>query len=227
MHTTRTTRFTLWFAALCTVFGIALTPQLAHAHDVLVESTPEIGSSVADTPSEVRLRFSGTPLSGEGLANLIVVTDHQGNQWQDGEVAVDGYELAIGLCEGLPQGDYTVAYRVIYSDGHTGEARFGFTNADSTAPTQGTPQDCGELSADATQTAPDSAPESDAPNESQDTSDAEAADQPAADNSTTSASIPAWVWISAIAGIIIVAIIVVMLLRGSKEVETLDQEDDA
>lgn len=223
MHTTRTTRFALFIAALCTMFGLALTPQLAHAHDVLVESTPEIGSSVEQTPAEIRLRFSGTPLSGEGLANLIRVTDAQGNQWQDGEVAVEGYELAVGLCDGLPQGDYTVAYRVIYSDGHTGEESFSFTNADSTAPTQGLPADCGVINPDATASAvqPEDA------NESQDTSDAEAADQPNADNTTTSASIPAWVWISAIAGIIIVAIIVVMLLRGSKEVQALDQEDDA
>ena len=222
MQKTRTTRLAVWFAALLITFGLVLAPQLAYAHDVLVESNPEVGSTVETTPAEVRLRFSGTPLSGEGLANLIRVSDAQGNQWQDGDPAVEGFELAVPLCEGLPQGEYTVAYRVIYSDGHTGEERFSFTNADPQAPTQGTPQDCGEAvaaeapSPSATQT------ETSETNEQQATSDAEEAD-----TQDSSASIPAWIWIAAGAGVIIVAIIVVMLLRGNRASEYSDAEDDA
>src|SRR5699024_12693891 len=87
-------------------------------------------------------------LDGEGLTNLICDTDDQGNQWQDGDVTVEGYELAVPLCEGLPQGDYTVTYRVVYSDGHTGEEGFSFTNADPDAPESGSPEDCGEVSDD-------------------------------------------------------------------------------
>lgn len=220
MQKTLTTRLGVWFAALLTTLGLVLAPQLAHAHDVLVESTPEVGSTVETSPTEVRLRFSGQPLSGEGLANLIRVTDAQGNQWQDGEPAVEGFELAIPLCEGLPQGEYTVAYRVIYSDGHTGEESFSFTNADANAPTEGAPQDCGEaVAADSPSASKPDTPET---NEPQATSDAEAATQ-----EDSSASIPTWIWISAIAGIIVVAIVVVMLLRGSRVGEQLDAEDDA
>ncbi|HEY4536231.1 MAG TPA: copper resistance CopC family protein [Enteractinococcus sp.] len=217
MQKTLTTRFSIWCAVFLAALGLALTPQLAHAHDVMVESSPEVGSTLEQTPTEVRLRFSGAPLSGEGLANLIRVTDAQGNQWQDGEVLVEGYELAVPLCEALPQGEYTVAYRVIYSDGHTGEERFTFTNADPNAPVEGAPQDCGEA---AVETSP-SASENTDTNEPQVTSDAEEAAQ---DNS--SASIPAWVWISAGVGVVVVATIVVLLLRGSRFGES-DPEDDA
>ena len=220
MQKTLTTRLGVWFAALLTTIGLVLAPQLAHAHDVLVESTPEVGSTLEETPAEVRLRFSGTPLSGEGLANLIRVTDAQGNQWQDGEPVVEGYELAVALCEGLPQGEYTVAYRVIYSDGHTGEESFSFTNADETAPTENTPQDCGEAAGtDSPSASQTQAPETSEP---QATSDAEEANQ-----ENSSSSIPAWLWISAIAGIVLVAIVIVMLLRGSRVGEQLDAEDDA
>ena len=166
------------------------------------------------------MRFSGTPLTGEGLTNLIRVTDAQGNQWQDGDPTVEGYDLAVPLCEGLPQGEYTVAYRVIYSDGHTGEESFSFTNADPSAPTEGAPQNCGEAAAaDSPNAGETQAPQT---NEPQATSDAEGANQ-----ENSSASIPAWIWISAIAGIVVVAIVVVMLLRGSRVDEQSDAEDDA
>lgn len=221
MQKTLTTRLRVWFAAaLMTTLGLMLVPQLAHAHDVLIESTPEVGGTVDETPAEVRLRFSGTPLTGEGLANLIRVTDVQGNQWQDGEPVVEGYELAVPLCEGLPQGEYTVAYRVIYSDGHTGEERFSFTNADTNAPTHGAPQKCGEAVAASSPNASDT--EKPETNEPQATSDAEAANQ-----ENSSASIPAWIWISAIVGIGVVATVIVLLLRGSRRAESRHDDDDA
>lgn len=201
------TRAGVLFAMLLTALGLVLAPSPAHAHDVLVESTPEIGSTVETTPTEVRLRFSGTPLTGQGLTNLIRVTDAQGNQWQDGDIVAEGYEMAVSLCEGLPQGDYDVAYRVIYSDGHTGEERFSFTNADPGAPADGAPENCGEA---AEQSAP-AAPEASESSEAQDTLDA---DETATENSST--SIPGWIWIVGGVGIIVIAGIVFLLLRGTR-----------
>lgn len=201
------TRFGVWLATLLIAVGLLAAPSSAHAHDVLVESTPEMGSTVETSPAEVRLRFSGTPLDGEGLSNLIRVTDDQGNQWQDGEATVEGYELAIPLCEALPQGEYTVAYRVIYSDGHTGEERFSFTNADPNAPAEGTPENCGEVSNEAATTAPETTDT----NELQDTSDTQ---ENVEEN--TSASIPGWVWVVGGVGIIVIAGIVYLLMRGAR-----------
>lgn len=201
-------------AALGAVLSLMLVPQLAQAHDVLTDSTPEIDSTVETTPTEIRLQFSGQPLSGEGLTNLIRVTDAQNNQWQDGEVTVEGFDLAIPVCEGLPQGDYTVAYRVVYSDGHTGEESFGFTNADPNASTDGSPQDCGEPAPDADAEAAPSDPEPDA------TSDA---DQTVDENA--SASIPVWVWIAGALGVVLVGGIVFLLMRGNRATSD-DPADD-
>lgn len=215
MQQTVPTRFAALLAVLFTSVALLWAPTSAHAHDVLVESTPEVGESTETTPSEVRLRFSGTPLTGEGLTNLILVTDADGNQWHDGEVAVEGYELSIPLCENLPQGEYEVAYRVIYSDGHTGEERFNFTNADANAPAEGTPQDCGEVTEQA------STPEPTQPNEAQDTSNAQ---EQAEEN--TSASIPGWVWVVGGVGIVVIAGVVFFLLRGSRTGPTAEDPTD-
>ena len=217
MQKTLSTRFSVWFVVLLTALGLMLAPSSAHAHDVMVESTPEVGSTVETTPEEVRLQFSGTPLTGQGLTNIIRVTDTQGNQWQDGEVAVEGYELAVPLCDGLPQGDYNVSYRVVYSDGHTGEEQFSFTNADPNAPTEGAPENCGEAAEADTATTPQDTDT----NEAQDTSNAEA--NP---NENTSTSIPGWVWIVGGVGVIVVAAVVIWLLRGSRTGLASDDSSD-
>lgn len=206
----------LLFAALCAVLSLMLVPQLAHAHDVLTESTPERDSTVETTPDEVRLQFSGQPLSGQGLTNLIRITDEQGNQWQDGEVAVEGYDLAIPTCEGMPQGEYTVAYRVVYSDGHTGEESFSFTVADPNAPEEGAPQDCGEAVSGAEEESAPSEEVTQAPSD---------ADEAA--NEDASTAIPAWAWVAGGVGVVVVAGIVFMLMRGSHTAgESEDPADD-
>src|SRR5690625_3706480 len=123
MQQTVSTRFGVWFTVLLVSLGLLWAPSTAHAHDVLVESTPEVGSTTETTPTEVRLRFSGTPLTGEGLTNLIRVSDEDGNQWHDGGVEVEGDEVAVQLCEGLWQGEDTVGYRMVCSDAHSGGAQ--------------------------------------------------------------------------------------------------------
>ena len=213
------TKFGMLFAALCAALSLMLVPQLAYAHDVLTESTPERDSTVETTPSEVRLQFSGQPLDGQGLTNLIRITDEQGNQWQDGDVVVEGYDLAIPTCEGMPQGDYTVAYRVVYSDGHTGEESFSFTNADPSAPAEGTPQDCGEAVAGAEQeTAPSDEENASTDNETvasdEDTQTPSDADE--AGDGQTATSVPTWVWVAGGVGLLVVAGIVFLVMRGSR-----------
>lgn len=215
MQKTLTTRLGFVLAALLATASLLLVPSVANAHDVLTGSTPETGSTVETTPDKVRLQFSGQPLSGQGLTNLIRVTDEQGNQWQDGEVAVEGYDIAIDVCDDLPQGEYTVAYRVVYSDGHTGEESFKFTNADPSAPEEGTPQDCGEASTEASEgTATQD-------NDSAATSDAE---ETADENS--SASFPVWLWIVGGVGVVIIAGIVIVLLRGGRASEQSGESAD-
>ncbi|MCR8676534.1 copper resistance protein CopC, partial [Micrococcus sp. HG099] len=116
-----------------TAAGLALIPALAlagaapaAAHDELVRTSPGVDETVGTAPERVALTFSGDLIDGEGIQNLLQVRDAAGNQWQAEPGTVDGPGFSAPLCEGLPNGDYRVAYRVVYSDGHSEERAFGF-----------------------------------------------------------------------------------------------------
>ena len=120
--------------------GLALLPALvvagaapAAAHDELIRTAPAVGETATTAPSEVSLTFSGELIDGEGIQNLLQVRDADGNQWQSAAGTVDGPTFSAPLCEGLPNGDYEVAYRVVYSDGHSEERSFDFAVDDPAA----------------------------------------------------------------------------------------------
>ena len=124
--------------------GLALLPALvvagaapAAAHDELIRTAPAVDETVTTAPSEVSLTFSGELIDGEGIQNLLQVRDADGNQWQSAAGTVDGSTFSAPLCEGLPNGDYEVAYRVVYSDGHSEERSFDFAVDDPAAPAAG------------------------------------------------------------------------------------------
>ncbi|GAA1129292.1 copper resistance CopC family protein [Citricoccus alkalitolerans] len=121
----------------------------AAAHDQLLSAEPAAGTAVLEAPAEIGLEFSGNLTTGQGIQNLVTVTDEAGHQWQDGEAQVTGPSLTAALCEGLPNGEYTVDYRVVYSDGHSEEKGYEFTLEDPAAPESGIPEDCGVPNPDA------------------------------------------------------------------------------
>lgn len=131
---------------------IAAVPALAH--DQLLSTTPEAGATAQEAPDEVSLTFSGNLITGQGIQNLVTVTDEAGHQWQDGDASVTGPELSVPMCEGMPNGDYEVAYRVVYSDGHSEAKQYDFALDDPAAPQTAVPQDCGVPNPDAPVTGP-------------------------------------------------------------------------
>ncbi|REE04106.1 copper resistance CopC family protein [Citricoccus muralis] len=137
-------------AALSAAALLALaTATPAAAHDQLLSADPAVGTAVLEAPAEIGLEFSGNLTTGQGIQNLVTVTDEDGHQWQDGEAQVTGPSLTAALCEGLPNGEYTVDYRVVYSDGHSEEKGYEFTLEDPSAPESGAPVDCGVPNPDA------------------------------------------------------------------------------
>jgi methionine-rich copper-binding protein CopC len=111
----------------------------AFAHDVLTDSTPADGASVAVGPSEVTLTFNAPVQFG---ANRLTVTGPDGQQWQRTDNAtVNGDTVSTPVAPLGPAGEYTVGYRVISADGHpvSGEVTFTLTKAGpGTPPTQAT-----------------------------------------------------------------------------------------
>lgn len=107
--------------------GLAASPA-AHAHDTLVESAPESDEVLEESPDEVVLEFSGDGITtGAAITNDIVVLDSDQEDWASEEPAeVEGSTMRTEIPEPLPNGEYEVRYRVVYSDGHDEEQGFTF-----------------------------------------------------------------------------------------------------
>ncbi|WP_433510237.1 copper resistance CopC family protein [Nonomuraea sp. CA-143628] len=112
------------FAAL-TAFLAALvllgTAGPALAHDALKSSDPAKGATV-ESVDEVRLEFT----SGVRIP-VVVVRGAEGTAHQSGDPRADGKVVTQELKGALPDGKYTIAYRVVSSDGHPIEGEIPFT----------------------------------------------------------------------------------------------------
>lgn len=134
-----------WAAALTTLLLTLLLGLLgavpASAHDTLEGSDPADGATVATVPASVTLTFNEEV---QNFSPVIQVTGPDGANWADGDPTVAGVDVSVPIKAGAPAGAYTVAYRIVSSDGHpvTGELAFtaeaaaaGAAPASSAAPT--------------------------------------------------------------------------------------------
>lgn len=106
----------------------------AVAHDQLVASTPADGGTVSTPLTSVELVFSNA-IPGEFVQ--VAVTDAAGTAYQDGAPQTVG-DTVTQAVQQLPDGAYTIAYRVVSSDGHPidGTVEFTVAGAGSAAPAQ-------------------------------------------------------------------------------------------
>ncbi|MFC0250085.1 copper resistance protein CopC [Citricoccus parietis] len=226
-------------AALAAAALLALaTATPAAAHDQLLSATPAAGTAVLEVPAEIGLEFSGSLTTGQGIQNLVTVTDEDGHQWQDGEAQVAGPNLTAALCEGLPNGEYTVDYRVVYSDGHSEEKGYEFTLEDPDAPEAAAPEDCGvpnpdaPVSSDATPGDAGTGTVADA-TDSATTATTAATAEPgtaatdpvsgeatAEDSQAPAAPVAGWVWPAAIGGVLVVVVAMLMVFRKARAIDT-------
>ncbi len=114
---------------LCAVLSVGLlwgSAAPASAHDQLVSTEPADGSTVASAPATVVATFSSDLID---LSQDMIVTTPDGTRLTGLDVTVSGRQVSAQLPDGLGAGDYTVAWRVVSSDGHPIEGRYGFTVA--------------------------------------------------------------------------------------------------
>ncbi|WP_344685989.1 MULTISPECIES: copper resistance CopC family protein [Actinomycetes] len=123
----------------------------ASAHDTLLAASPEADEVLDHSPEAITLEFSGDGLTtGETITNTILLRDANGENWE-GETEVEGSAMSTELPEPLPNGEFDVVYRVVYSDGHSEEHSYSFEVADpdaedeivleTTEPWEGEPSD--------------------------------------------------------------------------------------
>lgn len=114
------------FAAVLTFVALLLVAGPASAHDQLLSSDPEDGATLDDHPASISLTFSAAPLD-TGIEIALVGPDGVAAQGRD--IQVDDAVVTAQLDEGLPPGDYDVAWHVVSSDGHPIDGEFTYTVA--------------------------------------------------------------------------------------------------
>ena len=109
----------------------------AQAHDDLLGSFPEADSSVAVSPDEITLSFSGELISDMQSA-VIEVTAPNGENIAADDPTVSGTTITQHLAPNPPDGAFTVLWRVVSGDGHPISGEYTYTvepnQADTSAP---------------------------------------------------------------------------------------------
>ncbi len=123
-------------AVLLVVGAQLLSAGPASAHDVLEETNPKDGSTVAVTPSDVTLTFDQVAFA---VGSQVLVNGPSGNV-ASGPVRIVDHVVHQAVQPGAPAGPYTIEWRVTSADGHPVSGKFTFT---SQAAAAGTPPAAG------------------------------------------------------------------------------------
>ncbi len=111
--------------ALGLVLGAAAP---AAAHNYVVSSTPEDGSTISAVPESFTITTNDVllDLSGDGAGFGMVITDAAGLYYGDGCVSIDGRSMST-IADLGAAGEYTLAFQLISADGHTLSETLRFT----------------------------------------------------------------------------------------------------
>ncbi|KXZ61789.1 Copper resistance protein C precursor [Microbacterium laevaniformans] len=97
----------------------------AAAHDEIVSSSPEAGSTIPVVPEEISLTFSGEILT-DFSAVIIEVVAANGQNLASGDPIIDGTTVTQAVQPGQA-GVFTVRWRVVSSDGHPISNEYQYT----------------------------------------------------------------------------------------------------
>jgi len=122
---------TILAAALAAAAALCVLAPDAGAHATLERSVPERGAVLDRPPAKVELGFD-EPV--EAAFGAVRVFDAAGEQVGTGPVTRpggDGSRIAVALPRSLPDGAYTVTFRVVSSDGHPVQGGLTFVVGDA------------------------------------------------------------------------------------------------
>lgn len=109
--------------AMLAAFG---TVGAANAHDYLTGSSPENGASVKSPPKDITMTFSAELQQLSGTDSTVVVLSQAGKKIPT-TASTKGTTVTVVPDAELASGEYTLAVRVISSDGHPVEDSISFT----------------------------------------------------------------------------------------------------
>ncbi|GAA0988810.1 hypothetical protein GCM10009555_071280 [Acrocarpospora macrocephala] len=119
-------RSMILLSAAAALLGTAMPAQ---AHDALKSSNPAKNAKV-EAIDQVVLEFTNAVRFPK-----VIVTDAAGKSFQQGEADLKGKTVTQRVTTPLPPGKYTIAYRVVSSDGHPRTGEVPFTVTPSPTPT--------------------------------------------------------------------------------------------
>lgn len=122
-----------WMLVAVMICGAALFgASPASAHSELVSSDPPADVTLEFAPIGVGLKFNQDINESFATISLIGPDDEQ---WAQGSATVEGPDVSVLVKDGLPNGQYTVGYRVTSADGHpiTGSYEFAVEIAATTS----------------------------------------------------------------------------------------------
>jgi len=102
---------------------LACAPALAHAN--LVEASPPPGGEVSKPPERVELRFN-EPVDAEFDPVVVRAADGARVDAHDARVDPEDARVVLADLQSVPNGSYTVKWRVTSIDGHVVEGRYNF-----------------------------------------------------------------------------------------------------
>jgi methionine-rich copper-binding protein CopC len=98
----------------------------ASAHDYLVSTSPAADSTVTEPLTQVMLGFNEPPLTDFASAIAIEVRDAAGTNAVTDPVSIVDSTLTVSVAP-TAQGEYTVLWQTVSSDGHPVSGEYGFT----------------------------------------------------------------------------------------------------
>lgn len=173
--------------AILATLLVLVTAGPALAHDALKSSDPAKDATV-ESVDEITLEFTG-----KIRMPFVSVRGPGDTQHQAGDPELDGVKVKQELKGELPDGDYTIAYRVVSSDGHPIEGEIPFTVKGASPSPTATPTESASPAPTAEATSAEPAPTATEPAEA----------QPAEEVSAESDAVTFPVWLLIVVGALV------------------------
>lgn len=117
--------FRIVLAAMLMALAAVFMAPSAQAHDQLIGTKPEQGSTVKSSPKQITLTFSGEL---KPIGDLAILKDSSDTVIETTRT-IKGTEMTVTPGKQLENGVYSLVTRVVSSDGHPIEQKLGFTVA--------------------------------------------------------------------------------------------------
>lgn len=131
MSGSRTVRFRsaggLIVSLILVVVGVVASSPQAWAHDSVVSSSPEDGSTVSEFPHDIQLTMSGNPR--DNFNTVAVSNKSSGKVVAKGTPTITGNVISFSVPKDvdISPGTYVVGFQITSSDGHSTRGSISFT----------------------------------------------------------------------------------------------------